>query len=138
MKKEIKKDKKAIEMQLPNIEPKVDANMIANIDNNSKNLNREMYDIMERMAIQAEELEKLQKQQSSRQFLSNAKNDDIRESENVTLSLKDEFSNSELDEKKDIMECDIMPLVLEGELKNPTLVEKNELAIDEESSLKEK
>ena len=37
-----------------------------------------------------------------------------------------------------MMECDKMPLVLEGKLQVPTLVEKNELAIDEEPSLKEK
>ena len=36
------------------------------------------------------------------------------------------------------MECDKMPLVLEGELQNPTFVEKNELAIDEERLLEEK
>ena len=36
------------------------------------------------------------------------------------------------------MECDKIPLVLKGELQDPTLVEKNELAIDEEQSLKEK
>ena len=37
-----------------------------------------------------------------------------------------------------MMECDKMPLVLEGELQVLTLVEKNELAIDKEPSLKEK
>ena len=36
----------------------MDANMIADMRTNSKNLNREMYSIMERMAIQAQELEK--------------------------------------------------------------------------------
>ena len=36
------------------------------------------------------------------------------------------------------MECDKMPLVLEGEFQAPSLVEQYELAIDEESSLKEK
>ena len=36
------------------------------------------------------------------------------------------------------MECDKTTLVLEGELKISSLVEKNELAIDEESSLEEK
>ena len=36
------------------------------------------------------------------------------------------------------MECDKMSLVLEGEFQAPSLVEKNELAIEEESSLREK
>ena len=36
------------------------------------------------------------------------------------------------------MECDKMPLVLEGKLQKSTLVEKNELAIDEELLLEEK
>ena len=116
----------------------MDANMIAGMGTISKNLNREMYAIMERTTRQAEELEKVIKEQSSRQFLSDIKNDDIRESESISLSLEDEFSNSTLDENKDIMECDKMPLVLEGELKKPTLVEKNELAIDEEQLLEEK
>ena len=35
------------------------------------------------------------------------------------------------------MECDKMPLVLEGEFQVPSLVEKNKLAIEEELSLKE-
>ena len=138
LKEEIKKDKEALEMQLPNIEPKVDANMIANIDTNSKNFNREMYAIMERVATQANELEKLLKEQSPRQLLSNIKNDDIRESENVTLSLEDESSSPALDEDKGIMKCDKITLVLEEELQNPTLVEKNEIAIEEEPLLKEK
>ena len=116
----------------------MDANMIADMGTISKNLNREMYAIMERTTRQAEELEKVIKEQSSRQSLSDIKNDDIRESESISLSLEDEFSNSTLDENKDIMECDKMPLVLEGELKKPTLVEKNELAIDEERLLEEK
>ena len=37
-------------MKLPIIESKTDANMIANMGTNSKNLNKEMYAIMERMA----------------------------------------------------------------------------------------
>ena len=131
MKEEIQKDKEALEMQFPNIEPKVGANMIANIDTNLKNLNREIYTIMERMAIQAEEFEKLLKEQSSRQLLSDIKNDDIWESENVTLSLEDESLSPALDEDKEIMECEKMTLILEEELQNPTLVEKNELTIDE-------
>ena len=92
---------------------------------------------MEKMTRQVEELEKVIKEQSSRQLPSDIKNDDIRESASIYLSLEDEFSNSSLDENKDIMECDKMPLVLEGEFQNPTLVEKNELAIDEERLLKE-
>ena len=43
-----------------------------------------------------------------------------------------------MDEDKNIMECDQMPLVFEGQLQDPTLVEKNKLAIDEEWSLKDK
>ena len=43
-------------MRLPNIEPKVDANMIADIDINSMNVGREMGAILDRMAIQFEEL----------------------------------------------------------------------------------
>ena len=125
-------------MQLPNIEPKLDANMIANIDTNSKNFNREMYAIMERVATQADELEKLLKEQSPRKLPSDIKNDDIWESENVTLSLEDESLSLTLDEDKDIMECNKITLVLEEELQNPTLVEKNEFGIDEELLLKEK
>ena len=52
LKEEIKKDKEALEMQLKNIELKVEANMIANIDTNLTNLSREMYAIMERTTIQ--------------------------------------------------------------------------------------
>ena len=40
----------------------MDDNMIANIGTNCTNLSREMSAIMERLAIQAEELEKLQKE----------------------------------------------------------------------------
>ena len=36
------------------------------------------------------------------------------------------------------MKYEKMSLILEGELQDPTLVEKNEFAIDEEQSLKEK
>ena len=36
------------------------------------------------------------------------------------------------------MECDKMPLVLKGELQDPTFVENNELVIDEELLLEEK
>ena len=93
---------------------------------------------MERKERQAEELDKVIREQSFRQFLRDTKNDDIQENENINLSLEEEFSNSTLDEDKDIMECDNMTLVLERELKIPSLVEKNELAIDEEQSLEEK
>ena len=53
-------------MRFPSMEPKMDVNMIADMGTNSKNINREMYAIMERKARQAEELEKIQKEQSSR------------------------------------------------------------------------
>ena len=111
-------------MWLPIMEPRVDANLIANIGTNLQTLNRDMYAIMERTIRQAKELEKLLKEQYSRQLPSDIKNDSIWESENVILSLEDECSSSILDEDKDIIECDKMTLVLEEELKNPTFVEK--------------
>ena len=83
------------------METKMDANMIADMGTNSKNLNREMYAIMERMTRQAEELEKVITEKSLRQFPSV-----IWESENVTLSLEEELSSPTLDEDKNIMECD--------------------------------
>ena len=43
-----------------------------------------------------------------------------------------------MDEDKDIIESDKMPLVLEGELQVPSLVEKNDLVIAEELLLEEK
>ena len=89
LKEEIKMDNEALEMKLPIIESKMDANMIANIGTNSKNINREMYAIMERTTRLAEELEKLQKEQSSRQLPSDTKNDAIRESESILLSLEE-------------------------------------------------
>ena len=58
LKEEIKKDKDALEMWLPIMETKMDANMIANMVTNSINLSREMYAIMERTTIQAKELAK--------------------------------------------------------------------------------
>ena len=64
-------------MQLPIMETKMDANMIANMVIGSKNLSREMYAIMERTTIQAEELEKVLKEQYSRKLSSDAKKDDI-------------------------------------------------------------
>ena len=66
LKEEIKKENDAREMRLPNIEPKVDANMIPDIDINLTNLGREMGDILDRMAIQVEELKNTIKEQSSR------------------------------------------------------------------------
>ena len=66
LKEEVKKDNEALQIQLPIMETKMDANMIADMGTNSKNLNREMYAIMERSTIQSEELEKRQKEQSSR------------------------------------------------------------------------
>ena len=124
-------------MRLSIMETKMDANMIADMGTNSKNLNREMYAIMERTTRQAEELEKVIKEQSSRQLLSDIKND-IRDSESISLSLEDEFSSSILDEDKITMKYDKMSLILGGELQVLSLVEKNDLAIAEESSLKEK
>ena len=138
LKDEINRDNEALQIRFPSTETKMDATMIVDIGTNSKDLNREMYVIMERTARQAEELEIVLKEQSSRQLPSDTKNDDIRESESISLSLEDEFSNLALDENKDIMECDKIPLVFEGELQEPTLVEKNELAIDEEQLLEEK
>ena len=97
-----------------------------------------MYAIMERMARQAEELEKVIKGQSSRQLPNDIKNDDIRESESISLSLENEFSSSSLDEGKITMKYGKMSLILEGKLQVPSLVENNDLAITEEPSLKEK
>ena len=138
LKEDIKRDNEALQIRFPIMETGMDATMIANMGTNAKDLNREMYAIMERTARQVEELEKLQKEQSSRHLPIDPKNDDIRENEKISLSLEDESLSPALDEDKDIMECVKMTLVLEGELKNTTLVENNELAIDEESSLKEK
>ena len=42
LKEEIKKEKYALEMRLPNMETKMDAKMIASMDTNLKILNREM------------------------------------------------------------------------------------------------
>ena len=138
LKDEINRDNKALQIRLPCTETKMDATMIEDMGTNSKDLNREMYTIMERTIRKGKELEKVIKEQSSRQLLSDTKNDDIRESESISLSLEDEFLNSALDENKDIMECDKMPLVLERELQEPTMAEKNEFAIDEEQLLEGK
>ena len=72
------------------------------------------------------------------QLLSDIKNEDIRENESISLSLEDERSSSTFDEDKITMKYDKMSLILEGELQDLSLVEKNELAIDEELLLKEK
>ena len=135
---EIKKDNEALQMRLSIMELKMDANMIADMGTISKNLNREMYAIMERTARQTKELEEVINQRSSRQLPSDIKNDEKRGSESISLCLEDEFLNWTLDENQEIMECDKMPLVLEGELQTSKLVEKNELAIDKESLLGEK
>ena len=82
-------DSEALEMKLPIIESKMDANMIANIGTNSKNINREMYTIMERTTRLAEELEKLQKEQSLRQLPGDTKNDTIQESESISLIVEE-------------------------------------------------
>ena len=104
--------------------------MITDIDISLKNLNREMSAIMDRLAIQAKELEIVIMEQPSRKILSDTKNEDIREYESITLSLEDELSSLTL-------ECDKAPMILAGEFQVPSLVEKNELIIAEEPSLKE-
>ena len=138
LKEEIKRDNETLQMWLPIMEPKMDANMIVDMGTNLKNLNREMHAIMERKTIQVHELDKVMKEQSYRKLPSDIKNDDIRESESISLSLEDELSSSTLDDDKITMKYDKISLILEGELQDPTLVEKNELAIDEELLLKEK
>ena len=125
MKEETEKDKDALEMRWPNketnmeanMETKMDANMIDNIETNYKNINRETGAILDRIAIQVEELVKAIKKKSSSKLPSDTKNDDIRKCENITLSLEDELSSPTLDEDKDIMECDKMSFILEGEFK---------------------
>ena len=54
------------------------------------------------------------------------------------MRLQDEFSSSSLDENKITIKYDKMSLILEGESQVPSLVEKNDLAIVKEPSLKEK
>ena len=102
LKEEIKKENDARQMRLPNIEPKVYANMIAYIDTNFKNLGIEMGSILNRMAIQVEELANTIEEHSSRQLSS-----DIRKCESITLSLEVELSSPTL-------ECDKVPVILEG------------------------
>ena len=62
LKEEIKRDNEALQMQLPIMETKMDANMIVDMGINLKNLNREMYAIMERTTRQDEELENILKE----------------------------------------------------------------------------
>ena len=57
-------------MQLLNMETKWDANLTANIGTNCTNLSKEMSDVMDRLSIQVEELEKVLKEQSSRELMS--------------------------------------------------------------------
>ena len=131
LKEEIKRDNEAIELWWPNketnMETKMDAKLIADMNTNLINLNRKLCAMIDRLAIQVMEQAKEIKEKFSRKLPKDLKHDDICESENTTLSLEDELLNPTLDKNKDIMECDKMPLV-----------EKNELAIDEEPSLKEK
>ena len=49
LKEEIKNDKDALEMRWPNMEIRIDANMIANIGINNININKEMCAIMDRI-----------------------------------------------------------------------------------------
>ena len=88
LKEEINKENDPREMRLPNIKPKVDANMIADIDTNLRNLGKEMGAILDRMTIQVEELANTIKEQFSRQLSSDIKNDDIREYGRVNLSFE--------------------------------------------------
>ena len=54
LKEEIKRDNESLQTRLPIIEPKMDANMIVDMGTDSKNLNREMYAIMERTTMKAQ------------------------------------------------------------------------------------
>ena len=129
LKEEIKRGKNALEMRLPNIETNVDSNIIAYIETNVTNLTRDMFATLDRVAIHIEELAKAIKEQSSRQLLSDTKNDDKRKCESVTLNLEEELSSPTL-------ECDKMPMILEGEFQVPSLVENNELVSEEEPVLR--
>ena len=62
------------------------------MDTNSTNINRETGAIKDKIEIKVEELAIAIKEQSAGQLSSNIKSDDIRECENVTLSLEDELS----------------------------------------------
>ena len=138
LKEEIKRDNEALPMRLPIMETKMDAKMIADMVTSSRNLRRETNAIMERTKIQAKELANILKEQSSRQLPRDIKNNDIWESESISLSLEEELSCSTLDEDKNTIECDKMPLVIEGKLQDLTFVENNELVIDEEPLLEDK
>ena len=78
-------------MRFPIMETKMDANMIADMVTSLTNLRREAHAIMETITIQAEELANILREQSSRQLSRDIENDDIRESEDVTLSLEEEL-----------------------------------------------
>ena len=106
--------------------------MITNIETNFINISREMCAIMDRMEIQAKGIAKAIKEQSSRQLSSDIKNDDIREFENVTLSLEEELTSLTLVEKNElaiedkyIMGCHIVLLIIKEEIQALSLVEKN-------------
>ena len=88
-------------MRFPILETKMDANMIANMVTRSTNLRRETNAIMERTSIQEKELENFLKEQSLRKLLRDIKNDDIRESESISLSIEEELSSPTLDEDKE-------------------------------------
>ena len=53
LKEEIEKDKEALEFWWPNMETKIDAKMITDMDTNLENFNRELCAIMDRTTIQA-------------------------------------------------------------------------------------
>ena len=73
---------------------------------------------MERMIIQALELENSLREQSSRKLPRDIKNDDIRECESISLNLEDK------DKDKYTMEHEKMSLILEGELQVLSLKDK--------------
>ena len=120
LKYEIKKDNEALERQLSNIEPnmeanketKLDAKIMEDMNTNLTNLGREMGGMLDKIALHVEEITRAIKEQSSRQLLSNLKNDHCRESENATLSLEDELLNPTLKEDKDILDRETIPLML--------------------------
>ena len=139
LKYEIKKDNVALKRRLSNIEPnmeanmetKLDAKMMEDMNTNLKNLGREMGGMLDKIALQVEEITKAIKEQSSSQLSSNLKNDYIKGSKNSTLSLEDELLNLALKEDKNILDRDTIPLMLEQEFQVPSLDMKNELAKDE-------
>ena len=66
---EINRDNEALQIKFPSTETKMHTTMIEDMGTNLKDLNRKMYAIMERTERQVEELEKVIKEQSSRQLL---------------------------------------------------------------------